>query len=1224
MKFARALKGQTLTAQLITEIENENFNYLTNNCQVLFLKLKSYAELNELDFTINSEDGLLPNEVYSSVELNYDILLGSVNDFDKSWLITGEYDFEKVTYQYLPTFNLSSYQKQKTLLNEKEQQVYDILLQEKTSQCRFPSVHANWRSLFSSLYVCEVVFGETFLHRLVSTILKKYDEFPFLTTERGTKWLTNDAYSTLPYVIYAINNWCDRLILGELGINDVKVSASIFNWWLKDSLFDSQLKWKGIFTDYMDHAIRLLSTQLIREWNSEAIPIRLTIKTNNVRAYNVEIKQYQEKLSNVPIIWVKNLISGLIMKSKSLQQCVTFGKVLRHYANPALYLTSIVDLTLDDAVNPRMENVLVQKGSYGKHLTNGNVYDFELDLSTKLGRMTKFYSPIICKAKTSYNGYNVQDKAISFLTPQSGGRKDIESDVPIPDKLMQIAGTRLGDALIHHEELGNEVYMLEGATRPTRAGVREQIARRLRAISVIPNPKLLFSFAAYTASLELIKYLNDASSGKQTGHYLDLRYLLMSTGNNRSVLDSIDISGMDASIQPTLYSNFHDIILPVVMSEKNKNAKYFGFHNTIQEINGETKQFSGLCNTIMSSREVITPFGTEVKGKLYTLRGKDYTFPSGVAFTGTHHTLILIGVIRESELRWQKLGKRSNISFINVQGDDVIITYIGKDDDVHLQRKFVEEELSNIGFKTTSTPSPSSGVFLQQCVVGGSYVGYADRLSLCTAERSDWSEDNIDKGQQLSALCADLSSRVNYPENLSLLYLSYCWWMFSRITLPINNGAYEKFIKLVNDEKLRIKVYKIPNYTGSDKINRYVDNYIRIYAPFMLLFHEKGFQANPLSTERLDKTCTLSSSYLTPRGEILRRFRFDIILDNIYKVSNEITSKHIDHIINLGFLSADICQVIFKRSTRNQKFKFDTYFTASDIFVYSERLNQYRDANIISNSKLAAKQLNDYGVSLDDALIEAYQIPVRIRQLAEAQLPNKSEDVNISSGILLDIVKEFKHYRKMLVVEDDVKYYYDLNFSDVIIENNKNVIDDVIFKGCPLSPGVYFNSSVGRCIRGLGFRNNYAFDLNINASVISNKYANGLGDSRLIEAFEEVANKSKQNPSILRLFAVATGIDSRTLNQFITYYNYKDRTTKYRINTSFNPRMYFFTPTTTNTVQNILDYGENVTVSNEDMNGILSIYGLYEYYRTSHLNEQNNKLRIELFTDLLEKLMGPL
>ncbi|UQS94340.1 MAG: P3, partial [Panacromy virus 1] len=926
-----------------------------------------------------------------------------------------------------------------------EQQVYNILIQEKTSQCRFPSVYANWRSLFSSLYICEVIFGEIFVHRLVSTILSTYSSFPFIISERGTKWLTENSYSTLPYVIYAINNWCDRLILGELGINDIKVSASIFNWWLEESLFDAQLKWKGIFTDYMDHAIRLLSIQLVREWNSEIIPIKLVIKKNNVHAYDAEIKQYQEKLSSVPITWVKNLISGLIKKSKNLQQCVTFGKVLRHYGNPALYLTSIVDLTLDDAVSPRMENLLVQKGSHGKHLINGSVYDFTLDLNTKLGRMINFYKPIVAKAQGSYNGYNVQDKAISFLTPQSGGRKDIESDVPIPDKLMQIAGTRLGDALIHHEELGNEVYMLEGATRPTRAGVREQIARRLRAISVIPNPKLLFSFAAYTASLELIKYLNDASSGKQTGHYLDLRYLLISTGNGRSVLDSIDISGMDASIQPTLYSSFHDIILPVVESERNKNAKYFGFHNTIQSVNGEKKQFSGLCNTIMSSREVITPFGTEVKGKLYTLRGKDYTFPSGVAFTGTHHTIILVGAIRESEIHWQKLGRRSNISFINVQGDDVIITYIGEDNDVHLQRKFVEDELSNLGFKTTSTPSPSSGVFLQQCVVGGSYVGYADRLSLCTAERSDWSEDNIDKGQQLSALCADLSSRVNHPENLSILYLSYCWWMFSRITLPVTNEAFNKFQNLIKSAQLRIKLFKIPNYTDSDKINRFVDNYIRIYAPFMLLFHEKGFQANPLATKKLDDTCTLSSSYLTPRGEILRRYRFDIILDSIYQVTNQITNEHISHIIELGFLSADICQAIFKRSTRNQKFKFDTYFTASDIFVYSERLNQYRDANIISNSKLAAKQLSEYGVKLDDALIEAYQIPVRIRQLAEAQLPNKSEDTSISSQILIDIVRNFKNYRNYLVTKDDVKFYYNLNFSNHLIQNNKNVINDVIF-----------------------------------------------------------------------------------------------------------------------------------------------------------------------------------
>ncbi|AWX66223.1 RNA-directed RNA polymerase [Chiqui virus] len=1223
MRISEALKGKTLTIELIQAIETENFEYLTNNCEKLFTYLKAAPELIDEDFECG-ENSLLAKSVISKLgKLDYNQLLGKVQAFDKNWLITGKYNFDKITYQYLPTFDLKSYHAVKDSLQIEEKRVYEILLTEKTHQPRFPSTYAIWRSLFSSLLVVNTIYGESnFIYRLVSSVLRKYDKFPFHTRQNMTIWDTEDAFSSLPYVIYAINNWCDRLVYGELGIDDVKLSAAVLNWWITTSLFDSQLKWKSIFTDFVDHATQQLSIQTVREWNAEGIPVRLIRRKIKTNAYAQEIKSYKEKLSDVPISWIKDLISGLLKHTTSLTTCIVYGKVLRNLGNPALYLTSIVDLTLGPAIDPRLESTVVPKGSVEVPLSNGTIYRTIPDASTKLGRMQLFGKPIVNRAKNSFNGYSVQDKAVNFLTPQSSGRKDL-GDKPeeIPDKLVQIAGTRLGDAIIHHEQLANPAYMIEGAARETWAGIREQIGRRLRAISVIPNEKLLFSFAAYTCSLEFLKYVSDASSGKQTGHYADIRQLLIGTGNQNSIVDSIDISGMDASVQPTVYSTFYDVIAPISQGERNRGANYFGFQSrTDVGMNDDGHrseiEISGLSDAILTSRDKITPFGTSVKGKIYSLRGKDYTFPSGVAFTGTHHTIILFLGIREAEDHWKLLGNTSYLSFVYVQGDDILMIYIGDEDKIHAQRSFMASELSELGFKTTSQASPTLGVFLQQCVVGGGYMGYAERLGLCTAEKSEWSDDSIDKAQQLSALCADLSSRVHHPAGLRLLYISYCWWMFSRITLPITTRAFSEVRNFMTEMK-HIRLFEVPRSQDATTYNRHTDHYIRLYAPFLMCFTEKGFQAPSLPTQRLDGTSTVQSSYLTLRGEILRRYRFDIVMDTLYHLNDErFSNEHFTYLEELGFKEADVCAEIFKRSTRNKEYKADTYFSESELFQYSERLNQYRDPHLMASSMFGAKRLRDNGIPLDDALIQMYQVPTRIRQLANAQTPTKNEDTFISSAILLSIKKLYA--RQKVIDEADTKFLYTLDLSENLIKTNILVNEAVVFSAHPIGPGIYYNSPMGRVLRGLGFRVGPTSDLNISASVINNKYANGLSDTRLIDAFEQVANRSKNNPSLIEYFIQATGIDRKTVQQFIRYYEYKSRTTAIRINYSANPRLYFFNSLSTRNAYATME-SPKMSLS-ESETGYLSIIALYEFLRLSEANVNNNLLSLGLTKSLRDAL----
>ncbi|UQS94358.1 MAG: P3 [Corcyphos virus 3] len=1089
MQIHRALSLEPLTPDLITKIELENFEYLTNNCQLLFSHLQKNKNNKYLltvdDFKCDPTSGLLPNQAYPAcIPTLQNLIYGDIQ-FDITWLtISDNNAFKQITYQYLPTFSLSSYDELKTFCDSNVSRAYDVLLSEKVNQSRFPSTYAIWRSLFSSLTIVEQIYGDdNFLSKLTATILFRFDTFPFIQTKNGVQYNVTErkkCFSSLPYVIYIINNWCDRLLLGELGITDVKISAGIIDWWISTSLFDSQLKWKGVFTDYLDHVTHTITNWIVREWNSNNLPVRLRKKNVNLNAYATERKLYLEKLSSVPIPWIKELLLQTIKFTKDCNTCRVYGKVIRHLANPGLYLTSIVDITLSDAVDPRLENVLVPLGSKAVTLDNGLTYKVKLDLNTKLGRMIKFMEPFITRAIQSFDANYVQDKAVNFLTPQSGGRKDIPESENIPDKLRKIAGTRLGDALIHHEELGNSTLMLQNAVRAITAGIREQIARRLRAISVISNSKLLLSFVAYVCSLEIIKYLNDASSGKQLGHYNDLSYLLILTGNEKSIVDSIDVSGMDASVQPALYSAFHDMVMQIPSSEKNRFAKYFGFQpikkNIISENGIEEVFFSGLQLALMTSRESITPFSTKVKGRIFDLQSRDYTFPSGVAFTGTHHTLLLISAIREAEKCWMLKGIPSAISFLNVQGDDILLGYIGDEELSHAQRKFIEDHLSILGFKTTSAASPVLGVFLQQCVIGGSYLGYADRISLCTAERSEWSEDNLDKGEQLAALCADISSRVNNPEILNLIYISYCWWMFSRITLPIDDSK----LKIQLPNLPHIRIYKIPNNSGHQNINRFISSYYRFYAPFMMLFHEKGFQAPSLPTIRLDGSVTLLSSYLTPRNEILRRFRIDIcgvIDDKFYP-------EQLAYLEELGFLEADLCVELFKRSTRNQKFKFETFFTNSDVFKYSERLNQFRDANRIANSNLAASNLRLAGIALDDALIEANQIATRIRQIAEDQLPTVNEDVFISTNVLniLFSSSSLLSKKKKLLLGSDAKFNYTLNFSSELINPHPSVDVNVVFNGCSIGPGVTKYSSSGRALIGLGFRSSNSPDLNVQAS----------------------------------------------------------------------------------------------------------------------------------------------
>lgn len=400
--------------------------------------------------------------------------------------------------------------------------------------------------------------------------------------------------------------------------------------------------------------------------------------------------------------------------------------------------------------------------------------------------------------------HNLEQKFVEKSTNRSSGTSASESTQKyeslkasgIPDQeakeLATLTNKRLFDVVfaIKFYLVTTGMYLAQ-MVKERAAGIRQQVARRLRTIQMVPTIHMIKGFLVYTILDAGIKKTGLAALGKSIGDVRDALTVLRATFLG-SLVSSTDVKGMDTA---TLLSQRRFLILACLEYLKRVDTKtfpyfmnkdpYFGITmpvelEVVDKVTGkrDKQEFSVIEFVLLSAlAEVDSP--TAVNEGFFTklLNLSMFSFDSGSFETSSQHTFMLIIIMKKSIKTISEMYAPHfpRTSFI-CQGDD-LLTYIldvfGAVSDPLMVDfiNIIESNFSLMGFSIDRELHHGIGEFLKLVAVYGKHIPLHSRINVYSSETGEdfRSGTTLSRLRNFTTQLNGLSARVPNPCHTSVI-----------------------------------------------------------------------------------------------------------------------------------------------------------------------------------------------------------------------------------------------------------------------------------------------------------------------------------------------------------------------------------------------------------------------------------------------------------------------
>lgn len=1055
----------------------------------------------------------------------------------------------KRPYDYLCTFSIKS-------LDRFDQELIQIkavrAIIAEQSQSRFTNI---WRQMAAVLLVLDNMLEKDnhIIRRYLNGFLAKYEKLPFYESREQMIFDDNDCVSILPTIIYMLMSVGTDIIVGTINEADARLIIGFYIMQMQDSYYDTKLAQKSAIRNWLKEGVDKLGKVEILKWSSDCqILGAFMCDVSEPSLVKDLIKQARDERVEKLYPEMNAYINKRLELIKDISDVEKLFKITRAMSNDKTYFKTSVELSLDAAVQPKLEKRVVPAPRPLISDDKDQMVSFTFEGIDELFHMCEKYLHDVASAlKPVVSRINYETEWLNYITTASAGKKMSDDQVAqYPEIVRKLNNVRLVRVALEAGGHYSLAAILQSISDSTILVVRQQIDRRQRTIAGLSNEKLFASFPSYRIGREYYNMSSSVAQGKQIGNMLDVTSMLYLTTLEDSLCSSVDISGMDASIQPALRRIYDTLTFR--LASISGNAEYGPFLNgreTVRVYEGKNRpdslqvmDMSGVYKALVFQASTIQS-STIYNSKLFgTIVNREGTFESGRADTSTHHTVLLDALLVSAGKLYRQQGKPFTRIFKQEMGDDIVCAYAGKMEYNVDNAKYDAEILERAGFKTTLDVSRNQCIFLQQQVLLGKIYGLADRVSLFTREHVKAIKSLKSACSELNSLVDDMSSRITNPKGLRLLSWAIGLLCLSRHTLQLNVDSYDQIARELG------KMIDIQKYDKNPKRN---SRLLSIYMPFCWLFMTGGGELFFPSLMRADGTWTDCEFITSPGGEFKRRKVMELIgIDNITSIGPIISNTLRGYGITSSQLLIDIDIDGLEENSR---------ISAEDevnLKTLASKLDALGDTRRIDASIKAYGDLIKLGYKLPVSVVYGYNNYTKIKQLITSGEKGEINSYALSEHLLYKLTsllgKDFKREYYFNILESDIYHLYTIKFTNVRagLLPHAGATDK-----CPFLFSMKDRNEVWMLHSLLGGPGENESGLRRELASIRGKYAQfKYSDPIFKEALRIFLNKR----SLLSEFYSAVGIRHDSRKSFTDALEYYAAFGNYQYDYNINPRRLFY------------------------------------------------------------------
>nr|AZL88832.1 RNA-dependent RNA polymerase [Hubei reo-like virus 7] len=874
-----------------------------------------------------------------------------------------------------------------------------------SSQTRFSNIWIN--VLAVHLYFHTYDLGHDLVN-LMHWILNGWDELPFHDVDDTFKDVLPGTSTMWPAMIYKYLSVCFDYICGNVTQIEALMAFQVALNQAEFRYQDTKLLTKNAYTlgikvllDDLPPAPTPIFTAS-GAFQSEFIKDTSEIWDDGEK--ESRLKEMKEKVD--PIFW--DFFLKVKERIKTVEDVIRFDTIARCFRGDRMYEGTLIDLAVRDAVEPSVHGPGVPAPKptlYDKHDTS-LIYDARYPADSFMSKVQEFYDLYIEILANQVDLRDPDNQFINYLSTSSAGYK-----LPMPDEILKrihnkkfqrllakVGGKRVVQAALNVKSANSMENFTEMTLAQTTAIVRKQVERRQRLIASINNTNLENGYPTYLANKAFSAVHDAAEHGKQTGNWQDLFKLLRVTTNNETICSSQDIKGMDTSVQLAVAKNQQFGAMKIL---NGKTVDSGPFVNTVKEcLNeyGDTVMvpLNGAQQRIAYAEKLGTKV-TVTKSKIFgELPNKEGAFPSGQLNTSNHHTQFLILAFEAAILQWTNEHKFAiGMSHLGVMGDDVAMALVCRIDTAQTFLSYLRERMFELGFVVEQDESMNMITFLQQQVINGRFNGFANRITPFTREDHKVRKSIPESCAEMQAVFDDLVARVYDPAAMLRFHRIFAFVTLSKHVMLVPTNKYDQLVKILS------KYVKVFTYELNKDTSKQDMRFLGFQIPYTYFFLHGGGSIPPESFERLDGTYTKEYEITSPKGEVLRRFLYD--LSNSGDLNQEVLAMYN---INVAYFFIDTKWLTVKQDVRDETIDHGI------VNSLARNLESLEKGDRRETSRRAHAMLATLGVKVPRASVYGYQINERIKKTL-VNVEESVDEVKAVSSIQVELLLRKLHNYKV-------------------------------------------------------------------------------------------------------------------------------------------------------------------------------------------------------------------
>nr|QRW41801.1 MAG: RNA-dependent RNA polymerase [Elemess virus] len=873
-----------------------------------------------------------------------------------------------------------------------------------SAQTRFSNI---WVNVFSiHLYLNMNNIGSQ-LVQLMYWILNGWEEFPFRDVGDTFQDVLPNTSTMWPLLIYKYLSVCFDFICGNVSEIEALMAFQIGLNQAKEHYQDVKLKQKSHYVTWTKILLDKIGTATVPRYIASGLfRGQYTASTSEIFDPDEKQKRIRDMRENVDPLFMQ-YYNASVNEIHTIEDIIRLDTIARCARDDRTYYGTLIELAAKDAIEPHVygPGVPAPIPLLTDRYDTSMMYDAEYPKDHFISKIQEFAELYIDLLSEKVNMRDADNQFINFLSTSSAGLK-----IPMPDEilrrihdekfkrlLIKIGGKRVVQAALTINLANDMNHFVEMTIALTVAIIRKQIERRQRSIASINNTALENSHPTYIANKSFSSIHRAPAHGKQSGNSSDLHNLLFVTTTKGTVCSSQDVKGMDTSIQLNVARNQQILAMRVLDGKSFDTGPFTTVTKECVNRDGVIimKTLNGAQQRIAAAEKLGTKV-TVIRSKYFgDMPNQEGTFTSGLLTTSNHHTQFLVLAIEAAALEWSKEHAVAiGITEMMVLGDDIFLSFASPIPVVRQFMDFLVNKFLQIGLSLEKDESTNMATFLQQQVIKGRFNGFANRISPFAREDHKVRKSVPESCSEMQALFDDLVARVYDPHSMLRFHRLFAFVTLSKHVMLVPSDKYDKLKSIVSS---RLKVYE---YDMNDKKEHQDLRFFGLQIPYLYFFLHGGGSIPPESFQRLDMTYTKEYGVLSPRGEVLRRFLFD--LSNSKVLDQEILALYNIHV---AYFFIDTKWLSLSEQIRSDSIDYDI------VNSLARNLESIEKGDSREISRRAFANLASLGVDLPRSTVYGYQINERIKTVLQAVEESTSEVLMVSDAQVSLLMTKFLNYR---------------------------------------------------------------------------------------------------------------------------------------------------------------------------------------------------------------------